>query len=88
MRARRHALARDRDLASGPGRLGEAFGAERALDGSSLLRGPLRALDDGTPPPARPGVSTRIGLAPGKGDELLYRFYVRGDPNISRPPRT
>jgi DNA-3-methyladenine glycosylase len=74
MRLRRHDPERDRDLASGPGRLGEAFGADRALDG--------------TDPPAQPGVSTRIGLAPGKGDDLPYRFYVPGDPNISRPPRT
>ncbi len=80
---------RDRELTAGPGRLGQAFAVDRALDGTSLIRapGPLRIVDDGTPPPARPGVSTRIGLAPGKGDDLPYRFYVTGDPNISRPPR-
>ena len=87
MRARRVKAARDRDLAAGPGRLGQAFGADRSLDGTSLLRGPLRIVDDGTPPPSRPGVSTRIGLAVGKGEDLPYRFYVPGDPNISRPPR-
>jgi DNA-3-methyladenine glycosylase len=87
MRARRPAAARDRDLASGPGKLGQAFDATRALDGTSLRRGPLRVLDDGVPPPSRPGVSTRIGLSSGKGDAFPYRFYVPGDPNISRPPR-
>jgi DNA-3-methyladenine glycosylase len=87
MRRRRVKAARDRDLAAGPGRLGQAFGVDRALDGSSLLRGPLRLVDDGVAPPGRPGVSARIGLAPGKGDELPYRFYVVGDPNVSRPPR-
>ena len=87
MRKRRVKATRDRDLAAGPGRLGQAFAADRALDGTSLLRGPIRIVDDGTPPPARPGVSTRIGLATGKGDELRYRFYVTGDPNVSRPPR-
>ena len=87
MRKRRVKATRDRDLAAGPGRLGQAFAADRALDGTSLLRGPIRIVDDGTPPPARPGVSTRIGLAAGKGDELRYRFYVVGDPNVSRPPR-
>jgi DNA-3-methyladenine glycosylase len=87
MRARRPAAARDRDLVSGPGRLGQAFAADRALDGTSLLRGPLRIVDDGTPPPARPGVSARIGLGAGKGEALPYRFYVPGDPNVSRPPR-
>jgi DNA-3-methyladenine glycosylase len=88
MRERRGATMRDRDLAAGPGRLGQAFGVDGALDGSSLLRGPLRILDDGTPPPAHAGVSTRIGLASGKGDGFPYRFYVPGDPNVSRPPRT
>jgi DNA-3-methyladenine glycosylase len=87
MRARRVKAARDRDLAAGPGRLGQAFGADRSVDGSSLLRGPLRIVDDGTPPPDTPGVSTRIGLAAGKGDDLPYRFYVVGDPHVSRPPR-
>jgi DNA-3-methyladenine glycosylase len=42
MRARRPAAARDRDLMSGPGKLGQAFDATRELDGTSLLRGPLR----------------------------------------------
>jgi DNA-3-methyladenine glycosylase len=89
MRGRRIKANRDRDLTAGPGRLGQAFAVDRALDGTSLIRapGPLRIVDDGAPPPARPGVSTRIGLAPGKGDDLPYRFYVTGDPNVSRPPR-
>jgi DNA-3-methyladenine glycosylase len=87
MRERRVKAARDRDLAAGPGRLGQAFAADRSLDGTSLLRGPLRIVDDGTPPPDVPGVSTRIGLAAGKGDDLPYRFYVVGDPHVSRPPR-
>lgn len=87
MRARRVKARRDRDLCAGPGRLGQAFAVDRSLDGTSLLRGPLRILDDGTRPPPRPGVSARIGLAVGKGEDLPYRFFVPGDPNISRPPR-
>jgi DNA-3-methyladenine glycosylase len=87
MRERRPKATRDRELTAGPGRLGQAFAADRALDGTSLVRGPLRIVDDGTPPPDRSGVSARIGLATGKGERLRYRFYVPGDPNISRPPR-
>ena len=87
MRERRVRARRERDLAAGPGRLGQAFAASRVLDGTILGRGPLRIVDDGTPPPPRPGVSTRIGLAAGKGEDLPYRFYIPGDPNISRPPR-
>jgi DNA-3-methyladenine glycosylase len=88
MQQRRSKSARVRDLCAGPGRLGQAFGVDRAYDGTSLLRGPLRIVDDGVAPPARPGVSRRIGLASGKGEHLPLRFYVRGDPHISRPPRT
>jgi DNA-3-methyladenine glycosylase len=87
MRERRIAAKRDRDLCSGPGRLGQAFGIDRSQDGDDLVRGTLRILDDGVAPPARPGVSRRIGLAAGKGDELPYRFYVPGDENIATKPR-
>ena len=87
MRERRSKATRDRDLTAGPGRLGEAFAVDRTFDGTSLVRGPVRIVDDGTPPPSRPGVSTRIGLAPGKGHELPLRFFVPDDPHVSRPPR-
>lgn len=87
MWTRRVKAKRERDLTAGPGRLGQAFAIDRSFDGTSLLRGPLRIVDDGTAPPPRPGVSARIGLAVGKGDQLPYRFYVTGDPNVSRPPR-
>jgi DNA-3-methyladenine glycosylase len=87
MRERRIKAKRDRDLTAGPGRLGQAFAIDRTYDGTNLLRGPLRIVDDGTPPPPHPGVSPRIGLALGKGETLPYRFYIQGDPNISRPPR-
>ncbi len=87
MYARRPAARRDRDLAAGPGRLGQAFGVDRSFDGSDLGAGPIRIVDDGVAPPGRPGVSARIGLAPGKGDLFPFRFYVPGDPNVSAPPR-
>jgi len=87
MRARRPAARRDRDLTAGPGRLGQAFGIDRGFDGTDLVRGAIRIVDDGVAPPARPGVSRRIGLGPGKGDDLPYRFYVEGDENVSAKPR-
>ena len=85
---RRVKAKRERDLCAGPGRLAQAFAVDRSLDGSSLVRGPLRIVDDGVAPPAVPGISARIGLAAGKGDTFPWRFYVPSDPNISRPPRT
>jgi DNA-3-methyladenine glycosylase len=87
MHERRPKATRRRDLCAGPGRLAQAFGVDREIDGSDLVRGPLRIVDDGVPPPSSPGASTRIGLGAGKGDELLLRFYVRGDAHVSRAPR-
>lgn len=79
---------RARDLCAGPGRLGQAFAVDRADDGTDLVRGgPLRIVDDGVAPPECPGVSTRIGLAAGKGDAFPWRFFVPGDVNVSRAPR-
>jgi DNA-3-methyladenine glycosylase len=77
MYERRVKAKRDADLCSGPGKLGQAFAIDRSADGSSLLRGgPLRIVDDGVPAPGRPHCTRRVGLAPGKGDELLLRYHV------------
>jgi len=87
MRERRVKANRDRDLAAGPGRLGQAFGADRNLDGTNLQRGPLRIVDDGTPPPPHPGISPRLRLRPRKGDQLPSRLHSQRDEPISPPPR-
>jgi DNA-3-methyladenine glycosylase len=87
MWSRRPKARRERDLCSGPARLAQSFGLFRAADGADLVAGPLQLVDDGVPPPPVPGVSTRVGLAPGRGHESPWRFYVPGDPNISRSPR-
>ncbi|HWC67670.1 MAG TPA: DNA-3-methyladenine glycosylase, partial [Acidimicrobiales bacterium] len=82
MRAARPAARRDRDLASGPGRLTQALGIDVAFDGADLVRGPIRLVDDGTSPPTRPGVSARIGIS--KAVDQPWRWFVPGDPNVSR----
>jgi DNA-3-methyladenine glycosylase len=84
MWTRRPKARRERDLCSGPARLCQALGLTGDLDGADLSRGPVRLLDDGTPPPAEPGNSVRIGLSPGKGDDSPWRWFVPGDPNVSR----
>ncbi|MGH9048621.1 MAG: DNA-3-methyladenine glycosylase [Acidimicrobiia bacterium] len=84
IQARRPAARRQRELCSGPARLAQALGLGREHDGADLVRGAVRLLDDGTPPPHAPGVSVRIGLAAGKGEERPWRWYVIGDPNVSR----
>jgi DNA-3-methyladenine glycosylase len=83
MRTRRHAARRDRDLASGPARLTQALAITGAQNGADLVRGSVRLLDDGVPPPTRPGRSTRVGLNPGEGDRSRWRWFVRDDPNVS-----
>jgi DNA-3-methyladenine glycosylase len=84
MRSRRVKARRDRDLLAGPARLCQAFGLTGADNGADVVRGPVRVLDDGVPPPAELGISPRIGLAPGRGDDFAWRYFVPGDPNVSR----
>ena len=84
IRRRRPGARRDRDLAAGPARLAQALGLDGGLDGADLVRGPVRILDDGTPPPETPTWSTRIGLRPGKGDTHPWRCFVPGSPHVSR----
>lgn len=73
------------ELASGPARLCQAFGIEGRDDGADLVRADrgIYLADDGRPPPPRPGVSGRVGVK--EGAELPWRWWVPGDPNVSRP---
>ncbi len=87
MRSRRPAARRERDLCAGPARLTQALGLGPADDGATLLRGPIGIFDDGVAPPARPGRSARIGLAPGKGDRTRWRWFVRDSEYLSRGPK-
>jgi DNA-3-methyladenine glycosylase len=84
MRAARPRARRDRDLCSGPAKLCQAFGLDGAFDGADLVRADrgVTIVDDGTPPPAAPGNSTRIGLS--AGAEHPWRWFVAGDANVSR----
>jgi DNA-3-methyladenine glycosylase len=82
MRRARGGRRADHDLCSGPGKLTQALGIDRGFDGEDLVTGRARLLDDGTPPPAEPGVSGRIGIS--RAVDQPWRWYVRGDPNVSR----
>ncbi len=83
MRTARSRAGRDTDLCSGPAKLCQAFGLRGADDGLDLVApgARLTIIDDGTPPPALPGVSARIGLR--GGADLPWRWFVPGDPNVS-----
>ncbi|UCH33629.1 MAG: DNA-3-methyladenine glycosylase [Armatimonadota bacterium] len=73
----------DRNLASGPGKLTQAFGMDMTCNGADLTGGPLRI---------EPGRDTRrddvaarrrIGVKPGCDEP--WRFIVAGSPWLSRP---
>ena len=74
MRDRRGSRIRDRDLANGPGKLGQAMDIDGPLSGAHSASSRLRIVDDGTPPPRSPDRTPRIGLSQGRGEDLLWRF--------------
>lgn len=78
---RRARARRERDLCSGPAKLAQALGIAGEHDGVDLVGGPVRIVDDGTPPPERPGASPRIGIR--EAVDQPWRFTVPGDPNLS-----
>ncbi|MGH9225652.1 MAG: DNA-3-methyladenine glycosylase [Acidimicrobiales bacterium] len=85
MRALRLKAKEDKELCAGPGRICQALGLDRTSDGANLMTGDKDVLlvDDGTPPPAVPGVSIRIGLT--TGVDSPWRFFVPGAVGLSRP---
>lgn len=92
MRERRRAARRDSDLCSGPARLTQALAIDRALDGEDLRTSRtlwIERLRARSLPDRQIGVSPRIGIDYAEewtGHPL--RFYIKGDPNVSRPRRT
>jgi DNA-3-methyladenine glycosylase len=82
--ARRRGRAGPRELCSGPGKLTEALGIGREMNGTSLAEPPfeLRARSDAW---REVEVSTgpRIGIS--RGVELPWRFCAAGSAYLSRP---
>jgi DNA-3-methyladenine glycosylase len=74
MWARRPKARKETDLLSGPGKIAAAIGIDGASSGIDLLdrRSPFRLVV--REPVKRVAVSTRIGLAPGCGDDKPWRF--------------
>jgi DNA-3-methyladenine glycosylase len=80
---RNRAAQRVRDLARGPGRLCEALGIDRRLDGIDLCQaGPLWLGSDGQAADEI-GRSKRIGIT--RAADSPLRFYVRGNSFVSGP---
>ena len=71
-----------RELASGPGKLAQAFAIELAHDGRDALRGALRLERERSARAPAISVGPRIGLS--KAVELPYRFFARDSPHVTR----
>ena len=79
----------DRELTNGPGRLCQALGITRAHDRADL-RGDRVWLEEGPRPIARRGVARgpRVGVDyAGAWAARRWRFWVRGNPWVSRGAR-
>ena len=83
MAARR---GREQDLASGPGRVGQAFGVTDALDMHDFSSAPLRLLPGWSIPPGSVDVSPRVGVS--AAQDWPLRFFVRGNTSVSRSRRS
>ena len=77
---------RERDLTSGPGRVGQAFGITDALDTHDLSSPPLRLLPGWSIPPGSVDVSPRVGVS--RAQDWPLRFFVRGNTSVSRIRRS
>ncbi len=86
--ARRRGVDKLRLLAAGPGRLCQALGITLADNGVDMTKpgrlwvAPGKAVAD-----EDIEVTTRIGLPPGKGDDLLLRYLIGGSRWVSVPPQ-
>jgi DNA-3-methyladenine glycosylase len=71
------------DLCSGPGRLAQALAVDGGFDGADLVRGSAVWIEAGTPVPGHlVGTSIRVGVRVGL--DRTWRFFVAGDPFVSR----
>lgn len=81
----RKARTDDRNLTNGPAKLCQAFGISGELNGISLQGPELYISSPSLPdtlPPFEIVVTTRIGIS--RGVDLPWRFYVKGNPFVSR----
>lgn len=79
----RRGLLRLKDLCSGPGKLTQALGVTLALNRADLTRPPLYVGAE-TVASGPIVATTRVGLRPEKGADLLLRYYFADNPYVSR----
>lgn len=72
-----------RNATNGPAKLCQALAIDLALNGHDLRREPLRLLEGRLGPDETVARGTRIGIT--KAADLVRRYYVAGNPFVSRP---
>lgn len=70
------------ELTNGPAKFCQAFGIGKSMNGHDLRNNPLKLMPRKSLPKNQIVVSTRIGIA--RGQDVLWRFYVKGNPYVSR----
>ncbi len=83
IRRRRGGVVDDRQLCSGPGKLCQALGITRALDGALMPRSPVvvRSAPDGEESSLAVGATPRIGIT--KAADWALRFVLVGSSYVS-----
>jgi DNA-3-methyladenine glycosylase len=71
-----------RELASGPGKLAQAFAIELAHDGADALRGALRLERERRARPLAISAGPRIGIS--QAIDRPWRFFARDSPHVTR----
>jgi len=89
MLERRNFLNLKNNLTAGPGSVAKALGVNRSINGLSFLGDEIWIEDRGLNfTDEEIAAVPRVGVAYAKEDALLpYRFYVKGNPFVSKPNR-
>ncbi len=89
MYARRASARRDTDLCSGPARLTQALAIDRSWDGADLRTSPgllIERVRRRCMPASRIEAGPRVGVGyAGEWADRPLRFWIRGNPHVSRP---
>jgi len=71
-----------KDLCSGPGKLAQAMGITKSLNGTSAIDGPIKFYTEDRIKPFQIVETTRVGL--NQGADLKLRYYIKNNPFISK----
>jgi DNA-3-methyladenine glycosylase len=71
-----------RNVTNGPGKVCQALGIDRALNGHDLSAPPLELVKRSALSPAQIVTGKRVGIS--KAVHELRRFYIAGNPYVSK----